>query len=380
MDDQDAVPSLRRRGVIASAVAALTGLFLTRGGAAHAQSAEEPLILGGQNRSFAPTRLDAETEANALEVVNTAGGGGIVGAVGQPPEIPELPGVWAFGEKAIGLWAQSRVRAGVLGITGEYGDIPLDVRAGLWGIGGDWPGAWGQSQTNAGVLGLSDTFSGVVGVVGGADYEQLLAGSQIPPSGVWGLASEGEIGTWGQSRTGIGAVGQSGHIGMWAAKGEGWDLSQLEPAAFHSSARGLDPSTCARSESGPAVMAETQDGVALRALVKAEGGIAIIAEHGLSGDALLTFGRIRSDMVGSGVVKAHQRTSPVIPCPAVTDESHVSITFNANPYGAGFWVERLPGRGFILHLTRPIPRDLPFTYSAIDPSNQEPIGEDRGRV
>jgi hypothetical protein len=155
---------------------------------------------------------------------------------------------------------------------------------------------------------------------------------------------------------------------MWAAKGEGYDMLALEPAAFHSSARGTDVSTCARSEAGPAVMAETQTGVGVHAMVDDVAGVAIMAQNEHGGDALHTHGRVRSDAAGSGIVAAGTDKSGINPCTLVTEESHVSITFTGNPNGASAWVERLPGRGFVLHLEKAAKADLPFTYSAIDPT------------
>jgi hypothetical protein len=58
--------------------------------------------------------------------------------------------------------------------------------------------------------------------------------------------------------------------------------------------------------------------------------------------------------------------------PAVTDESHVSVTFHGNPGARQFkWVERQPGSGFTVHCTSRIGSSRPavqISYLIVEPS------------
>jgi hypothetical protein len=54
--------------------------------------------------------------------------------------------------------------------------------------------------------------------------------------------------------------------------------------------------------------------------------------------------------------------------PAVTTESHVTVTLTANPGGSAqvHWVARQAG-SFTVHLTQAVPSSTNFTYLIVEP-------------
>lgn len=92
-----------------------------------------------------------------------------------------------------------------------------------------------------------------------------------------------------------------------------------------------------------------------------------------SGTALAVEGKAVFSTVGSAVIPAFQ-DSGFVSNQAVTGESHISATLagNPGPVITGFpaviqWVERRPGLGFVLHLTRRVGQVTPFTYLIVEP-------------
>jgi hypothetical protein len=56
--------------------------------------------------------------------------------------------------------------------------------------------------------------------------------------------------------------------------------------------------------------------------------------------------------------------------------SHVTVTLTGDPGQAGsapgfkpvvVWVERQPGTGFVVHMSRPVRVNTPFTYLVVEP-------------
>jgi hypothetical protein len=81
-------------------------------------------------------------------------------------------------------------------------------------------------------------------------------------------------------------------------------------------------------------------------------------------------GRARFSTCGSGVIGARQSSHVVSNLP-VTALSHITVTLTGNP---GFplcavqWVQRQPGTGFVIEMTRAVVNATPFTYLIVEPS------------
>jgi len=79
-------------------------------------------------------------------------------------------------------------------------------------------------------------------------------------------------------------------------------------------------------------------------------------------------GKARFSTAGSGLVAAREDTAPVSN-PAVTPNSHITVTFTGDPDRAQVaWVERQPGSGFVVHLSGRPRSNVPFTYLIVEPA------------
>jgi hypothetical protein len=101
-------------------------------------------------------------------------------------------------------------------------------------------------------------------------------------------------------------------------------------------------------------------------------GTGVLA-FGVFGDALLVQGPATFSTAGSGVIPAVQ-DSVFVANTAVTAQSHVSATLTGSPgtFNTGtpviVWVERQPGTGFVVHLSRRVGPATPFTYLIVEPA------------
>jgi hypothetical protein len=96
--------------------------------------------------------------------------------------------------------------------------------------------------------------------------------------------------------------------------------------------------------------------------------------HGDS-TALRVDGNSRFSTAGSGTIPANQ-DSVAVSRPFVTALSHVTVTLTGDPGQAGsvpgfkpvvVWVERQPGTGFVVHMSRPVRVNTPFTFLVVEP-------------
>lgn len=85
------------------------------------------------------------------------------------------------------------------------------------------------------------------------------------------------------------------------------------------------------------------------------------------GLALAVEGKARFSTAGSGVVPV-RADAATVSNPAVTADSHITVTFTGDPGRASVaWVERQPGSGFIVHLSGKSRWAVPFTYLIVEP-------------
>lgn len=114
------------------------------------------------------------------------------------------------------------------------------------------------------------------------------------------------------------------------------------------------------------------NGVLGRALAA---GVGVKAEAGSAAAAALHVeGRSKFSTAGPGTIPAGQ-DSAFVGNPFVTSSSHITVTLTADPGQASstpgtkpvvVWVERQPGTGFVVHLTRPVRSPTPFTYLIVE--------------
>lgn len=91
--------------------------------------------------------------------------------------------------------------------------------------------------------------------------------------------------------------------------------------------------------------------------------------------ALHVEGRSKFSTAGAGAISAGQ-DSAFVGDPLVTGLSHITVTLTGDPGQASsapgskpvvVWVERQPGTGFVVHLSRGVRFGTPFTYLIVEP-------------
>jgi hypothetical protein len=173
---------------------------------------------------------------------------------------------------------------------------------------------------------------------GGGAISASIPGSEVEDQG--NHAVEGVVlGTFG--------------VGVIGVAGEGEDYGN-----------GAADGVVGTSGSGKGVTGISTTGVAVEARCGVEG-------DSLDGIALLVQGRPHFSTAGNAVIATGQNNA-FVANPAVTEESHISVTFHGNPGARVFkWVERDPGNGFTVRCTsrlgssRP---ETPFSYLIVEPS------------
>ena len=396
----ESTDTLRRRGIFAGALATIAALVVGRSSPAAAQTGQ-PLLIGTRNTAEMKTSLELIQDPSippdpcfgATQGASMAGLGGApigdivrrfpastsgkqftsaavagmhdgqVGAFGYGG--PAGVGVWAASEGFVANWGASLTGVGVLGQTyPAVGPGPQTYPAsGVLGIGGSAPGIWGKSNSSIGAWGVSDTAQGVVGQTGQSGSGPVQYPTQIAgvlgiggggQTGVWGVANGGGIGSWGQSADGIGVSGESANrIGAWFKVGNVTvDPKTLESAALHTTAQGGHVSTCARADTGVALMAETSD----------PKGTGLMIETPAGGVAIMAMGRIvSSEIMLQNVAKGTDAT--YTPCIDINPNSHVSIMLRSDVGAVVSWVELLLGNGIIVHFDRKTRAAGTFTYA-----------------
>jgi len=346
-------PSARRSrrqalalGGAAAAAAAVAALGVNGGKKAHADTGD-PLFIGAPN------------EANPGDVTK------LFGQVHPGPVFHLRNDAQPSQEKwdAVALDAMSREGTAVVGTTfgpadGGYGTRGLsyigspDSPSEEW-IPGPGIGVGGMSGSGPGVLGQSLEGPGVSGVGGGSGPPGpegprgpgVLGRSQNAP-GVRGESGP-RIGDAATVRAGVEGVGP---IGVWgSAAGSGGVQGTSQSSAADADGKG-------RPAAG--VLGEAW-GDALAGVVAWSGGGGPLA--------LAVIGKAAFTGAGAAVVPARM-SAATVPNPAVTADSHITVTLTGDPGSASVaWVERQPGTGFIVHLSSRPRWNVPITYLIVEP-------------
>ena len=90
----------------------------------------------------------------------------------------------------------------------------------------------------------------------------------------------------------------------------------------------------------------------------------MLARHEGGGTALAVEGRASFAGVGGGTLD--RRGDAFIGDPHIRADSHVIVTLKGDPGKGGIWVEIQPGKGFMVHMTEPTNRAVPFSYMVLD--------------
>lgn len=133
----------------------------------------------------------------------------------------------------------------------------------------------------------------------------------------------------------------------------------------------------AASPDGIGVNGGSPGGIGVAGFSKAASGVGVLAQNP-AGRALQVIGLASFSTVSTGVIPAGQATFTVSDA-RVTLGSHITVALTGDPGtspGPGGppirasvdWVERNPGVGFTIHLTRGTANDTPFTYLIVEPN------------
>lgn len=180
------------------------------------------------------------------------------------------------------------------------------------------------------------------------------------------------VGDTGVLATG-GDTGVFGKGGTMGVRAEGVDYGVLAYGYTH----GVIANS---SELGVQARADGESGVGVNAGgrwigVYSEGGEVGVKAISTQGSALLVEGRASFTTAGSGSIPAGQDSASVGNS-KVTALSHVTVTFTGDPGQASsapgsrpvvVWVERQPGTGFVVHMSRGVRFATPFTYLIVEP-------------
>jgi len=312
---EDAPRRRNRRQAIAlagaaAAAATVAALGMEGGKKAHAGPGDNFILGQGNDGGTQTTSLEAapgpDEPASTLDLQNRTM------PVGDDERARALKAS-SYGEAIMGTThgnPEESPATGVLGLS-QLADTPPGVviygpAPGVHGISGTGPGVRGRSQSGPGVEGRSLSGPG------------LSAYSESGP------------GAGGDSASGPGVLGQS--------PGPGGGVLGLAPADA--------PAVHAYSGWYPAK------------------GVPPTPDGGLALDVV---GKARFSTAGAGIVRA-RREAATVENPAVTADSHITVTFTGDPGAASVaWVERQPGTGFIARLSSRPRWDVPFTYLIVEP-------------
>jgi len=298
---------------------------------------------------------DSDDTTPAIHGNNTDNGPGVKG------DSVTGAGVQGSSDTGIGVFASTSGNG-----TAVYGQL-LSTEPAVRGQNfGSGIGVRGQSTDGHGVSGETNQ-AGRAGVIG------ANASTSFSALGVEGSVDGSGRGVFGHSALGRGVHGHSDGDGA----GVMGDIDSVTGTGVLGVNNGSGPGvkgtsggTGVRGEGGVGVSGTTSTGVGV--LGEAGNGVGVYAS---SSDfiALYVQGPATFSTAGSGVIPAVQ-DSVFVANTAVTAQSHVSATLTGSPgtFNTGtpviVWVERQPGTGFVLHLSRRVGPATPFTYLIVEPA------------
>jgi hypothetical protein len=216
------------------------------------------------------------------------------------------------------------------------------------------------------VLGLAVASAGAVGaaIVGGNHARanhlstQLNAFSDNGEPAVNAINSDGGPAVAGKSGSGWGVVGDTDSNAYAGVEGHNANTG-FNAAGVRGTSAGNGVGVSGQSVNGSGVNGTSENGIGVAA--RSLNGIALDASAPL-GDAIRVDGKARFSHLAFNTVPAGQH-SVFVPHFAVTGTTHITVTVTSDPGGASVqWVERLPGSGFRVHLTKAVRTATTFSY------------------
>ena len=216
------------------------------------------------------------------------------------------------------------------------------------------------------VLGLAVASAGAVGaaMIGGTQARanhlstQVNAFSDNWEPAVNAINSDGGPAVAGKSGSGWGVVGDTDSNAYAGVEGHNASTG-FNAAGVRGTSAGNGMGVEGQSVNGTGVNGTSQNGMGVAA--RSLNGIALDASAP-NGDAIRVDGKARFSHLAFNTVPAGQHTV-FVPHFAVTATTHITVTLTSDPAGASVqWVERLPGSGFRVHLTKAVRTATTFSY------------------
>ncbi|HUH16245.1 MAG TPA: hypothetical protein VML35_10205 [Gaiellaceae bacterium] len=329
--------------------------FFTRDAAQAGHDGTNVLHLGEANNapagSFAGTTiLNANAESFALDIKNAEGGVSATSSGSQP----------AFQGHAI-----ASGRAGVEGIShlsAAPEDFGMGHGTGVDGTSGTGVGVAGRSKAGVGVQGSSDAGTGGHFESGSGQALSVFGRASVTASVA---AADGDTLFVENQQDGTGGGGAISAL----SHGDSHAVEGIANGPEGVGVRGLSGADPWGGGSGYGVMGQSGSGTGVEGLTQS--GIGVEARSDTpTGIALNVRGTSRFSTAGAAVLPGGDELL-FVPNPAVTGESHISLTLAGDPGQSHVsWIEQHPGAGFTVHLSRPLRRgqDVPLTYFITEPA------------
>jgi hypothetical protein len=324
-------------------------------GAAAAGAVAGGVLSAKEAQAHGTFHQDSGNTTPAIHGNNTDNGPGVKG--------DSVTGAGVQGTTDTGIGVFASTGGDGTGVFGQVLSTEPAVRGQNFGSG---IGVLGQSSDGHGVSGETNQAgrAGVIGTNASTSFSALGVEGSVDGSGrgVFGHSALGR-GVHGHSDgDGAGVMGDidsatgSGVLGLNNGTGPG--------------VKGLSDGTAVRGEGAVGVSGFSPTGVGV--LGEGDNAIGVYASSN-SFIALYVQGPARFSTAGSGIIPAGQN-SAFVANPAVTAQSHVTVTLTGNPVGSGLglppvvqWVERQPGTGFVVHLISRVGAATPLTYLIVEP-------------
>lgn len=326
-------------------------------GAAAAGAVAGGMLSSKEAAAHGTVHYDSNDTTPAVHGNNTDNGPGIKG--------DSVTGAGVQGSSDTGIGVFASTSGDGTGVFGQVLSTEPAVRGQNFGSGF---GVLGQSSDGDGVKGETNQ-AGRAGVHGTNDSTSFSA------LGVQGFVAGSGRGVFGNSATGRGVHGHSDGD----AAGVMGDITSDIGSGVLGVNDGTGPGVKGTSTGGTGVRGEGNPGVSgfsstnIGVLGEADNGIGVLASSNQF-IALYVQGPAAFSTVGSGTIPAFQ-DSVFVSNPAVTAQSHISATLagDPGPVVTGFptvihWLERQPGTGFVIHMTRRVGQATPFSYLIVEPA------------
>jgi len=203
--------------------------------------------------------------------------------------------------------------------------------------------------------GTSDSVHGGSGIAGqgGSGVPGDLGGVGVIGSGGGPTNDRGD-GVWGVTNS-------PGHAGVF-----GFNFG-MGPAVRGYSAVATPGQRPSPTGNGVGIEGKSGGGKGVYGAATATEGIGVVAEHTGTGRGLAVKGRAGFSACGSATISA-RRSFKVVNDPAVTLDSHITVTLTSDPGASAqvLWLQRQVG-SFRLQLTRSVVNGTTFTYLIVEP-------------